>query len=236
MAKGLSMKLEPSYADICEFIGKNMDFFEGLVQQTQLDGKEHGCNICTNEQSGEVEIGSVCHGTDCQVDLKKSTCLFGDIVGTFHTHPALKDPRENEIKPPWLFSPNDLRLSFAEKEKVACLGYTKNGKPGVKCLTIRHDKIDRSSGPELYKDIYTMNQYAYILKDLMENHDNVLDIYKKSKAAKEPDQAFIQQLHDRAVKMEEDFDRVQAESNKHMDDFIEKNTKLGFLEICIDGK
>jgi hypothetical protein len=81
-----------------------------------------------------------------------------------------------------------------------------------------------------------MNQYAYILKDLMENHDNVLDIYKKSKAAKEPDQAFIQQLHDRAVKMEEDFDRVQAESNKHMDDFIEKNTKLGFLEICIDGK
>jgi len=93
-----------------------------MVQEAEKAGREIGAMLCQNP-AGQFHLSQACYGrrqtvtvVDCRDGLSP--------VGSFHTH----------LGSTALFSPADLELAL-RKEQLSCLGYIKQGKPYLKCIS-----------------------------------------------------------------------------------------------------
>jgi hypothetical protein len=107
---------------------ENKEFLIDLINKTAQDGNERGVFVCRDEGEG-VRFGTVCDGTDCQIELvSQEPC---EVIGEFHTHPAITDPKQKDPG----FSLSDYSIALG-RSYMMCYGAQVHGKPNIVCKSL----------------------------------------------------------------------------------------------------
>jgi len=113
---------------------------KNLVNKTSKDNIERGFNLCETPGKKDIQIASKCIGNFCSLELSESKCKPGDKeFGSFHTHPS------SDVN---FMSSSDIYSSHLNKEKVSCIGTSKD----INCfIPIKSKGCNKSTSYELRK-------------------------------------------------------------------------------------
>lgn len=109
------------YPYVMQLKEKYGDTLREYIRESMEKGVEKGTFICADSQ-GNLKLGVQCWGTAGRVIIHN--CVGYMPVGTFHVHPKYEP----------FFSTMDL-LQGRTREEIACIGYVKDGKYMMKCLS-----------------------------------------------------------------------------------------------------
>ena len=97
----------------CSYMGRFFGRMEDQIEQSAIDGLEHGLTFCIDKKSGKVLATDPCTGSECAI--RPVQCDVGEeLYGDFHVHPTGNTGQ----------SMADLMYSFRNKQRVGCVGGT----------------------------------------------------------------------------------------------------------------
>jgi len=92
-----------------------------MIEEASEQGREVGLMLC-QDSSGQIHLGQPCWGQRSTVTVRDCHGMIP--VGSFHVHLRGVD----------VFSPPDFDIAI-RKEDLSCVGYVKDGRPMMKCIT-----------------------------------------------------------------------------------------------------
>ncbi len=129
-----------------------------LIDITEKDNIEHGGLFCGNTKNKKINLGNICKGDRCEIDIATNSCPKGRVrLGIFHTHPHIHSESSEEP------SANDLAIHFGYKHIIDCIGY-----PGSKEEKRRRQLICYADKPNITDKEKDLSSGSSKLRNLIE--------------------------------------------------------------------
>lgn len=117
----------------------SIDKLNDIIRKSEKEKREYGFVFCGDTATppfGNISHSELCSGAGCSLEI--NDCKGKKHVGTFHTHPRVKDGRNFGN-----LSGKDIYSTISHKEAFSCIGLTEYYRPVIKCFTPSFD-IDQA--------------------------------------------------------------------------------------------